>query len=154
MEDYKVCEECGGKMLPATIDQEFHFNGKTIVLKGLNAYKCEDCDEVVFEKEEVKMIERLVQAFDTKPAVEVLNLEETAGFLRVSNQTVYNMIREGRIRAYKAGREWRFLKQDILAYMDNSSNETSLKIAAKGGQITEHDLEIIRDEIERHKNND
>ena len=154
MEGYKVCEECGGKMLPTTIDQEFHFNGKTIVLKGLNAYKCEDCDEVVFEKEEVKMIERLVQAFDTKPAVEVLNLEETAGFLRVSNQTVYNMIREGRIRAYKAGREWRFLKQDILAYMDNSSNETSLKIAAKGGQITEHDLEIIRDEIERHKNND
>ena len=71
MEDYKVCEECGGKMFPTTIDQEFHFNGKTIVLKGLNAYKCEDCDEVVFEKEEVKMIERLVQAFDALPTADV-----------------------------------------------------------------------------------
>lgn len=154
MRDYKICGECGGIMLPTTIDQEFHFNGKDIVLKGLNAYKCEDCNEIVFEKEEVKMIEQLVHAFDAKPAVEVLNLEETAGLLRVSNQTVYNMIRDGRIKAYKVGREWRFLKQDIMSYMDDSSNESSLKIAAKGGKITEHDLEIIREEIEKHRNDD
>ncbi len=154
MAEYKVCDECNGKMYPTIIDQEFHLNGKNIVLKGLNAYRCQDCGEVVFERAEVKMIQQLVHAFDSKPAVEVLNLEETAEFLRVSNQTIYNMIREGRIRAYKIGREWRFLRQDIMAYMDNVSNESSLKIAAKGGQITDHDLGIIREEIERHKNND
>jgi len=153
MANYKICDECGNKMQLTTIDQEFHFNGKNIVLKGLNAYKCEECGEIVFEREEAKMIEQLVRAFDSKPAVEVLNLDETADFLRVSNQTVYNMIREGRIRAYKVGREWRFLRQDIMAYMDHSSNESSMKIAAKGGQITDHDLGIIREEIERHKSN-
>ena len=121
-------------------------------MKGLNAYKCEECGEIVFERDEAKMIERLVHALDSKPAVEVLNLDETADFLRVSNQTIYNMIRDGRIKAYKVGREWRFLRQDILSYMDRSSNE--LKIAAKGGLITDHDLDIIKEELERHKNNE
>ena len=141
MADYKICNECGGKMNFTTVDHEFHYNNKTIVLKGLNAYKCEECGEIVFERDEAKMIERLVHALDSKPAVEVLNLDETADFLRVSNQTIYNMIRDGRIKAYKVGREWRFLRQDILSYMDRSSNE--LKIAAKGGLITDHDLDII-----------
>lgn len=153
MESYKICHNCNGKMHPSVIDYEFHFNGKSIVLKGLNAYKCDDCGEIVFDREEAKMIENLVHAFDSKPAVDVLNLDETAAYLRVSNQTVYNMIRDGRIKAYKAGREWRILKTDIKAYMNESSNDDSLKIAAKGGQITEHDLSIISDEIERHKNN-
>lgn len=41
------------------------------------------------------------------------NLDEVAGYLGVTNQTVYNMIRDGRIKAYKVGREWRFHPSDI-----------------------------------------
>lgn len=41
------------------------------------------------------------------------SLEEVARYLEVSNQTVYNMIRAGRIKAYKVGREWRFHPADI-----------------------------------------
>lgn len=54
------------------------------------------------------------------------------------------MIREGRVKAYKAGREWRILRSDIQAYLEGTSNEASFKIAAKGGQITEHDNYIIK----------
>lgn len=130
MADYRVCDECGGKMLPSTIEKEFHFNGKDIVLKGLNVYKCESCENFIYTAEEAEMIDRLIRAFDSKPAVDVLNITETADLLRVSNQTVYNMIREGRIKAYKAGREWRILRSDIQAYLEGTSNEASLKIAA------------------------
>ena len=152
MANYRICDECGRKMLPATIEKEFHFNGKDIVFKGLNVYKCEECENFIYTAEEAEMIDRLIRAFDSKPAVDVLNLTETADLLRVSNQTVYNMIREGRVKAYKAGREWRILRSDIQAYLEGTSNEAYLKIAAKGGQITEHDKEIILDEIEKRKN--
>lgn len=41
------------------------------------------------------------------------SLEEVAEYLGVSHQTVYNMIRDKRIKAHKIGREWRFYPADI-----------------------------------------
>lgn len=41
------------------------------------------------------------------------DIDDVAKYLEVSNQTVYNMIRDKRIRAYKVGREWRFHPADI-----------------------------------------
>ena len=88
---------------------------------------------------------------DDKPAVDILNLEETAEYLRVSNQTVYNMIRDGRIKAYKIGREWKFLRADIMAYLESASNESLMSMAAKGGKVSQDDLEIIKQELEKRK---
>ena len=100
------------------------------------------------------MIDRLIRAIDDRPVLDILNLDETAEYLRVSNQTVYNMIRDGRIRAYKVGREWRFLRADIMAYLDSTANESVLSMAAKGGSIDKHDLDIINKEIAKRKTND
>lgn len=41
------------------------------------------------------------------------DIDDVAEYLEVSNQTVYNMIRDKRIMAYKVGREWRFHPADI-----------------------------------------
>lgn len=41
---------------------------------------------------------------------DIPNLNETADYLCVSKQTVYNMIKDGRIKAYKVGREWKIFK--------------------------------------------
>lgn len=41
------------------------------------------------------------------------DIDDVAEYLDVSNQTVYNMIRDKRIKAYKVGREWRFHPSDI-----------------------------------------
>ena len=68
--------------------------------------------------------------------------------MEISNQTVYNMIRDGRIKAYKVGREWRFLRADILAYMNSSSNQDFLAMAAKGGSISNNDLTAIQSALE------
>ena len=64
--------------------------------------------------------------------VDILNLDETADYLRVSNQTVYNMIKDGRIKVYKVGREWKFLRADIMAYLESASSDRLLSMAAKG----------------------
>ena len=149
--DYRICHVCRGKMLPERLTKTFKLNGKEITIKGLEGYCCEKCGEIVFAPEEARMIDKLVRAFDDKPTVDFLNLEETAEFLRVSNQTVYNMIRDGRIKAHKVGREWRFLQSDLLAYLDTSSNVT---MAAKGGSVDTSDLKIISEEIAKRKKDD
>ena len=151
----RICIECGSSMALKTISRVFKVNGKEIEIRGIEAYVCEECGEEVYTSTEAKMVERVVAAVKENETEEkaVYNLSETAEYLRVSNQTIYNMIKDGRIKAYKIGREWRFLKSDILAYMDSYANENLL--AAKGGTISEHDMEIIQKEInKRNENNE
>ena len=57
---------------------------------------------------------------------DILNLNETADYLRVSKQTVYNMIKDGRIKAYKVGREWRFFRSNIMEYLESTSRNRIL----------------------------
>ena len=152
--NYKICTECGSKMLPHTMSKIFQVNGKEIEIKGIEGYQCQECGEEVFAAKEIRMIDKLIRAIDDKPAMDILNLDETAEYLRVSNQTVYNMIRAGKIRAFKVGREWRFLRADIMSYLDSTSNESTLSMAAKGGSIDKNDLDIISKEIAKRKTND
>lgn len=146
----RACFACGGAMELTTSSATFRFQGKEVEIKGISTYICPACGERVYTSQEAQMIENVMVALskvDT-PKIDVLNLEETARYLRVSNQTVYNMIRDGRIKAYKVGREWRFLRADILAYMDASSNQDFLSMAAKGGTISNNDLAAIQTVLE------
>ena len=62
---------------------------------------------------------------------DILNLNETADYLRVSKQTVYNMIKDGRIKAYKVGREWKILRSDIVVYLESVSSNRIFDMATK-----------------------
>lgn len=55
------------------------------------------------------------------------------------------------IKAYKIGREWRFLRADIMAYLESASSVNVLSMAAKGGDTDKHDLDIIKQELEKRK---
>ena len=57
---------------------------------------------------------------------DILTLKETAQYLRVTKQTVYNMIKKGRIKAHKVGREWKFFMSDIMAYLELTSSNRIL----------------------------
>lgn len=50
------------------------------------------------------------------------SLEEVAAYLGVTNQTVYNMIRDKRIKASKIGREWRFHPSDVEGHIAQECN--------------------------------
>lgn len=133
------------------MSRTFKFDGKEIEIKGIHGYRCENCGNEVYEAKEIRMIDKIIRAMSDKPAVDILNLNETADYLRVSNQTVYNMIKDGRIKAYKVGREWKFLRSDIMAYLESTSSDRILSMAAKGGGADKNDMETILHELQKKK---
>ncbi len=145
---YRTCPECGKRMSLQTGSSVFVIGGKEIEIRGIEKFICESCGEEVFTSKEAHMIENLMHAFEARPIPSpyVLNLAETAAYLRVSNQTVYNMIKDGRINAHKVGREWRFFQADIDAYLNSIS---SIEMAAKGGKADPEDLSMIMEELKK-----
>jgi excisionase family DNA binding protein len=47
----------------------------------------------------------------------VLTLAEAAAFLRVHPSTVYRLLKQGAIPAFKLGSDWRFTREAIEAWM-------------------------------------
>jgi excisionase family DNA binding protein len=50
---------------------------------------------------------------------EILTLEEVAGYLRLTPQTIYKWAQEKRIPAVKLGKEWRFRRSIIDRWLDD-----------------------------------
>jgi len=46
---------------------------------------------------------------------EVLTTEEVSKFLRVSRQTLYKLVEQGKIPGMKVGQGYKFLKSDLIA---------------------------------------
>ena len=65
-----------------------------------------------FQEERIERLEALNERLRMREK-SMWDIDDVAKYLEVSNQTVYNMIRDKRIRAYKVGREWRFHPADI-----------------------------------------
>jgi excisionase family DNA binding protein len=51
---------------------------------------------------------------------EFLDFKEAVELLKTSKPTLYRWIREGRVKCHKAGREWRFYREDLLSFVDSS----------------------------------
>ena len=52
-----------------------------------------------------------------KESCEVLNLDEAGKFLKIGKKTLANLAKKGRIPARKIGREWRFVKSVLVAWL-------------------------------------
>lgn len=52
---------------------------------------------------------------ETKLEQEVLTTEEASKFLRVSRQTLYKLILQGKIPGTKVGQGYKFLKGDLIS---------------------------------------
>src|SRR5262245_12926332 len=50
-----------------------------------------------------------------------MTTEEVLGYLQVNLRTVYRLIKAGKIPAVRVGRQWRFRKRDIDAWLDGHS---------------------------------
>lgn len=51
---------------------------------------------------------------------DILTLPEVAELLRVSKQTVYNMIKDKTLTPSKVGREYRFIRSDVMQSVFNT----------------------------------
>ena len=112
------CNECGTELKEMKTEVNSGWGEYRVVIKDVPALVCEKCGNKLFKAQEMEMIEKLSIALsetDEKP--EYINLKEAADLLRVSNQTIYNMIGDGRLKAVKCGREWRFMRKNIESLM-------------------------------------
>lgn len=59
---------------------------------------------------------------------QLMTLEEVADYLRVTKKTIYRLLEKRIIPARKVGRQWRFDKDSIDAWLSQSSPETAANI--------------------------
>lgn len=142
------CYICDGEMQRVKKDVETTWKGRTIVFRGMDAWVCSSCGEEAYEPDDVRLMQGLIQGtLRQQEYPEVMNVEEVADLLRVSNQTVYNLVRSGRLPATKIGREWRFSRARILEMVaGETSREEAAGLAARlpeGEEISARDREII-----------
>lgn len=155
------CYSCGGEMERINKDIEANWKGRQMVFRGLHAWVCRSCGEQVYEPEDVRLMQNLmrsVEADDDYP--EIMNVQEVAGLLRVSNQTVYNLARSGQLPAVKVGREWRFRRDEVLAALSSGDqgeaacSEESIHLVARGqikDGLSAEDEQVIKKHIEMLK---
>lgn len=139
----RICFECNSKMKEEYRELEISRNGYVLKLTGIKAYICPNCGQITYNSKDVKMMERLCLAMSESQINESeinLNVSELAGALRVSNQTIYNMIKDGRLKPIKIGKEWRFMKKDIQSLL----GEENELLAARGlKSISNSDEDIM-----------
>jgi excisionase family DNA binding protein len=61
-----------------------------------------------------------------------LTTEEVLAYLQVNLRTVYRLIKAGKIPAVRVGRQWRFRKRDIDAWLDSQRARGTGRTAAAG----------------------
>ena len=71
---------------------------------------------------------------------EILTLFEAARFIRVSEKTLGEMARTRRIPSQKVGREWRFLRSALRAWLAGNDDYNGGASTAIGGQLREADV--------------
>jgi excisionase family DNA binding protein len=59
-----------------------------------------------------------------------LTTEQVLEYLQVNLRTVYRLIKAGKIPAVRVGRQWRFRKRDIDAWLDSQRTRSSARPAA------------------------
>ena len=48
---------------------------------------------------------------------EILTVKEVSELLKIHEDTVYKMVREGRIPAFRVGSDWRFQKDQVVHWI-------------------------------------
>lgn len=54
---------------------------------------------------------------------EIMTISEVAEFLKISEITTYKLVQEGKIPAFKVGRHWRIVKNDLTEFIEKQKRE-------------------------------
>ena len=53
--------------------------------------------------------------------LDIYSLEEIQNMLQVTRRTLYNWIKDGKLRAFKVGKEWRVTGKDLQAFFESGT---------------------------------
>lgn len=145
------CDECGAEMVRTHRSVTRTWKGRKVTFQDVEALACPNCGEVLYDPEVVRVMELLSETgIGVRESNPVMNVRELAEFLKVSTQTIYNMLREGRLAARKVGREWRFHREDIerlLRVESVSGPRPAFGVAFRSRSISDEDRKKIHEEI-------
>lgn len=49
---------------------------------------------------------------------DIMTITQVAEYLKISEITTYKLVQEGKISAFKVGRHWRVMKQDLKEFIE------------------------------------
>lgn len=55
--------------------------------------------------------------------MEFLTIEEAARYLKVCRKTLYRLLRDGSLRGYRVGRQWRLRRDDLDVWLQDQGRE-------------------------------
>jgi len=61
---------------------------------------------------------------DAKPLDEVMTIQEVADYLKLTRQTVYKLLKNGDLKAFKIGRSIRILRSEIKRFIQEKMNSS------------------------------
>lgn len=142
----KKCYVCNTTMVHKNMPVNTGWGSYKVTIDGFDVDQCPNCGEIVLDGSDAIKLQKISKALaesPSNPKPDFLNLTETADLLRVSNQTIYNMIKDGRLKAFKIGREWRFIRREIMS-ISEENEYGSLAARGKTTELDKNDEEIIK----------
>jgi YgiT-type zinc finger domain-containing protein len=70
----KLCR-CGGTTIEKVVDVQRHVNGRRVVVKGVPASVCPNCNERYFSSKTVKQMDRIIAKNEKKPSGKMSSLK-------------------------------------------------------------------------------
>ena len=55
---------------------------------------------------------------------DILTLREVADYLKVTERTLYRLVQDGKLPAFKVGNSWRFRREDLERWISEQSRGT------------------------------
>lgn len=55
---------------------------------------------------------------------DILTIREVADYLKVTERTLYRLVQEGKLPAFKVGNSWRFRREDLERWISDQSRGT------------------------------
>jgi excisionase family DNA binding protein len=71
---------------------------------------------------------------------DLLSFDEAIKFLDTSKSTLYRLLSQDEIRGVKVGKQWRFRKSDLTAYIERSPVAVSVDVSARADLETESEF--------------
>ena len=55
---------------------------------------------------------------------DILTIREVADYLKVTERTLYRLVQDGKLPAFKVGNSWRFRREDLEQWISEQSRGT------------------------------
>ena len=94
-------------------------------------------------REQLQQMRAAAKMAADKPSEELLSLDEAVKFLGTSKPTLYRLLGQDEIKGLKVGRQWRFRRTDLTAYMERGP----VAVAAAPKEDLDMELSFFADQL-------